>query len=83
VAGGTVHLTHNGFSTCVVTVSRTPGVPNRTVAEVAMSGGGRVPDSGSSRYYAHPVHVYGAVGQCVDWAGYPGTWAAQYDSRCG
>ncbi|GAA5018669.1 spore-associated protein A [Kitasatospora paranensis] len=83
VAGGTVYLTYDGFSNCVVTVTNTPGVANWTVAEIAISGGGWVPNSGNFTYYAGPVYVYGTAGQCVDWAGYLGTWATRYNSHCG
>ncbi|MFF0390083.1 spore-associated protein A [Kitasatospora sp. NPDC004615] len=84
VTGGTVFLTYNGSTNCVVTVRNSPGSAVYMGAWIERSdGSGYQGDFGNYTTYAGPVYVY-APGSCIDWGGnIGGSYASQSNSHCG
>jgi len=68
--GGTVFLTYNGKTNCVVTVRDQPGKPVRMSAGLRPSRDQRdvVIDDAKYTEFAGPVKVE-AKGECIDWGG--------------
>ncbi|MGC0331571.1 hypothetical protein RKD23_004561 [Streptomyces sp. SAI-170] len=84
---GTTYLTYNSSNgyNCVVTMNNT-GATRWVGAEIEVSGGDWISDSGQYRYYAGPVYVY-AANRCIDWGGgvsyYAGLWDVKWNDHCG
>lgn len=69
IVDGTVFLTYNNGTNCVVTVRNESGQPRRMFASVSISGSSQIhQDVGNYTTYAGPVYVY-APHQCIDWGG--------------
>lgn len=67
---GTTYLTYNSSNgyNCVVTMNNT-GSTMWVNAEIEVSGGDWIEDSGKYHSYAGPVYVH-AAHKCIDWGGY-------------
>ncbi|PWW66996.1 DNA-binding NarL/FixJ family response regulator [Actinokineospora spheciospongiae] len=69
VSGGTVFLTYNGSTNCVVTVRNSSGAAVPMNAWIKKSSSSTwIEDPGSFTSYAGPVRV-SAPGVCIDWGG--------------
>ena len=69
IQGGTIFLTYNNGSNCVVTVRDQPGQKWWMSANVSITGSSDIhQDPGWFTTYAGPVFV-NAPGQCINWGG--------------
>ncbi|WP_228000688.1 hypothetical protein [Nocardia australiensis] len=85
LSSGTIFLTYDGSTNCVVTVRNQPGNPVHMTAGLRKAGDGEHTafDEGNFREYAGPVKL-SAKGQCIDWGGMIGNdvWNG-YKTHCG